>query len=111
MNKIVIIFAIYSILILIFLSSSLDAAPAPQNAEAIKVQNYSPFSYQYKVEDAEKKLYHDKSESGDENGKVTGKYSVLMPDGRLMVVEYLASLETGFVPKISFVDNANPFTG
>lgn len=43
--------------------------------------------------------------------KVTGRYSVLLPDGRLMIVEYQASKETGYVPKISFVNDANPFTG
>jgi hypothetical protein len=68
MNVKAIIFAICSALIL--LSSALDAAP--QNPEAIKVQRYSPYSYQYKVEDAEKKLFHDKTEAADESGKVSG---------------------------------------
>lgn len=69
-NKTVIILTICSALV--FLSSSLDAAPQNQDPEALKVQKYSPFEYQYKVEDAEKKLYHDKTETGDENGKVKG---------------------------------------
>lgn len=43
--------------------------------------------------------------------KVTGRYSVWMPDGRLMIVEYTADLQHGFVPRISFVDNANPISG
>jgi hypothetical protein len=43
--------------------------------------------------------------------KVIGRYSVLLPDGRLMIVEYEASKETGFKPKISFVNDANPFSG
>jgi hypothetical protein len=45
---------------------------APQNSPvAVNAQKYSPFNYQYKVEDAEQKLYHDKTESGDESGKVS----------------------------------------
>lgn len=43
--------------------------------------------------------------------QVTGKYSVWLPDGRLMTVEYSVAKETGFVPKISFQDNANPLQG
>lgn len=43
--------------------------------------------------------------------KVTGRYSVLLPDGRLMIVEYKGDLQNGFVPKISFLANANPFVG
>lgn len=47
-----------------------DVDTAPQNPD-VKVQTYSPFSYEYKVEDPEQKLYHDKSETADENGKVS----------------------------------------
>lgn len=43
--------------------------------------------------------------------KVTGKYSVWLPDGRLLTVEYTVEKETGFVPKITFQDNANPLQG
>lgn len=43
--------------------------------------------------------------------KVTGRYSVLLPDGRLMTVEYTADLQNGFVPKIFFANKANPITG
>lgn len=39
---------------------------------------------------------------------MTGRYSVLLPDGRLMIVEYTAGA-SGFVPKITFMENANPF--
>lgn len=40
--------------------------------------------------------------------QVTGKYSVWLPDGRLMTVEYTVTKDTGYVPKITFVENANP---
>lgn len=41
-----------------------DSAPQ-QNAE-----RYQPYNYEYRVEDAEQKLFHDKSESSDDSGRV-----------------------------------------
>lgn len=49
------------------------------------------------------------NEVGDAQGKVLGGYKVLLPDGRLMTVEYTVEGDSGFVPKISFESNANPF--
>lgn len=72
---------------------------------------FSQYEYNYKVEDAEKQLFFDKNEIGDDQGKVTGSYSVFLPDGRLMKVEYSIEKDSGFVPKITFQENANPFTG
>ncbi|EDW78289.2 uncharacterized protein Dwil_GK16351 [Drosophila willistoni] len=66
-----------------------------------------PYEYQYEVKDAEKELFFNKNEGGDAAGKVSGQYSVWLPDGRLMTVEYTVDGETGFVPKISF-DTTNP---
>lgn len=43
-------------------------ASAPQNNP--EISKYQPYNYDYKVEDAEKKLFYDKAESGDESGKV-----------------------------------------
>lgn len=124
MNKTVIVLAICST----FMFSFMAAAPQ-KNPE---VSQYTPYNYDYKVEDAEKKLFFDKTEAGDATGKVrgsfklcdkwmknvkldllkvTGRYSVWLADGRLMIVEYTADLQNGFVPKISFVNNANPITG
>ncbi|XP_055371245.1 pro-resilin-like [Condylostylus longicornis] len=66
-----------------------------------------PYEYQYEVKDPEKELFFDKNEIGDAAGKVTGKYSVWLPDGRLMTVEYSVNGESGYVPKVSF-DTTNP---
>ncbi|KAG6440653.1 cuticle protein 10.9 [Manduca sexta] len=68
-----------------------------------------PYEYKYDVEDQEKTLYFGANEAGDAQGKVSGGYRVLLPDGRLMTVEYTVEGESGFVPKISFENNANPF--
>jgi hypothetical protein len=43
-------------------------AAKPQNSP--EIQKYTPYNYDYKVEDAEKKLYFDKAESADDTGKV-----------------------------------------
>lgn len=69
-----------------------------------------PYKYNYRVKDEEKKLFFDKSESGDEEGKVTGKFSVLLADGRFLTVEYVADKDDGFVPKLSFKKNFDPFS-
>ncbi|XP_063624687.1 cuticle protein 10.9-like [Cydia splendana] len=81
-----------------------SAAPAPQQEDPPM-----PYEYKYDVEDQEKALFFGANEAGDAQGKVNGGYKVLLPDGRLMTVEYTVEGESGFVPKISFEDNANPF--
>ncbi|XP_017464034.1 PREDICTED: uncharacterized protein LOC108357468, partial [Rhagoletis zephyria] len=65
------------------------------------------YEYQYEVKDPEKELFFNKNEAGDAAGKVSGQYSVWLPDGRLMTVAYTVEGENGFVPKVSF-DTTNP---
>ncbi|GAB0092241.1 pro-resilin-like [Sergentomyia squamirostris] len=79
----------------------------PQGAD----ERPEPYEYQYEVKDPEQNLFFDKNEAGDVTGRVTGRYSVLLPDNRLMTVEYSVDGESGFVPIIKFEDNANPFAG
>ncbi|KAM7348338.1 pro-resilin-like [Cochliomyia hominivorax] len=66
-----------------------------------------PYEYQYEVKDPEKELFFNKNEAGDAQGKVSGQYSVWLPDGRLMTVAYTVEGENGFVPKVTF-DTNNP---
>lgn len=68
-----------------------------------------PYHYKYLVTDQDQDLFIEKEETKDENDKVTGFYSVLLANGRLMKVEYVADKEGGFVPRISYEDR-NPFT-
>lgn len=86
-----------------------DDSENDPNSEASDGEISKPYHYKYTVKDDEKQLFFDQSESDDEKGKVTGKYSVLQPDGRLRTVEYVASKEDGFVPKISYKDLVDPF--
>lgn len=62
------------------------------------------FSYNYTVENIDDKLFFNKTEQGDEKGEITGSFSVWRPDGKLMIVEYTASKEKGFKPKITIID-------
>lgn len=65
------------------------------------------FDYKFVVKNQGGKLFFSKSEKR-EGSQVTGAYSVLLPDGRVQVVEYVADKENGFVPKISYNENS-PF--
>lgn len=65
MNKIVLVPAICLTIMCTFIAS------APQNNPVDS--KYAPYNYDYKVEDAEKKLFFDKAETGDETGKVRRK--------------------------------------
>lgn len=64
MNKSAIILAIC----FAFVLSTVEGAP--QNINTENTQRHSPYSYEYRVEDAEQKLFHEKSESSDDGGKV-----------------------------------------
>ncbi|XP_060880950.1 pro-resilin-like [Metopolophium dirhodum] len=68
-----------------------------------------PYEYQYKVEDKPSGNYYGQNEVGKDTGRIEGSYFVYLPDGRLMTVTYYVDGESGFVPKITFQDNASPF--
>lgn len=72
--------------------------------------NYFKYEYQYKVEDQPSGNYFGQNEAGKDTGRVEGSYFVYLPDGRLMTVSYYVDGESGFVPKITFQDNASPFS-
>lgn len=79
-----------------------------RNSVTEETATAKPYHYKYTVKDEEKQLFFEKSESG-EDGSVKGKFSVLLADGRLLTVEYVADKENGFAPKLSFENNFNPF--
>uniref|UniRef100_A0A182PUY5 Cuticular protein RR family n=1 Tax=Anopheles epiroticus TaxID=199890 RepID=A0A182PUY5_9DIPT len=78
---------------------------------APQAEKYEAYEYKYEVKDPEKQLFFDKNEAGDTAGKVTGRYSVWLPDGRLMTIKYIVDKEGGFQPEVDFQDNANPLSG
>ncbi|MEU2367031.1 chitin-binding domain-containing protein [Streptomyces noursei] len=86
-----------------------ESAARPRVTAASADQTPQPYNYKYDVTDAETQLHHGKEETGNEAGRVEGSYYVLLPDNRLMTVGYYVDGESGFVPQISFQNNANPF--
>lgn len=51
--------------------------------------------------------YFGQNENGDAAGRVVGSYYVYLPDGRMMTVEYSVNGDSGFVPRISYQNQAN----
>lgn len=65
-----------------------------------------PFNFSYQVKDAP--TYTDfKHEANSDGKRVTGSYSVLLPDGRNQVVTYVAD-ENGYNAKVNYEGEAKP---
>ncbi|XP_068247449.1 pro-resilin-like [Palaemon carinicauda] len=60
-----------------------------------------PFEYNYAVKDAEKAVDfgHETKSDGEH---VTGKYHVLLPDGRTQVVTYTVDHQNGYQPVVEY---------
>ncbi|XP_060522580.1 uncharacterized protein LOC132699730 [Cylas formicarius] len=61
-----------------------------------------PYEFHYNVDNPQTATLFGQNESSDQQGRVTGGYYVLLPDGRIMNVEYTVEGESGFVPRITF---------
>lgn len=107
--KILVIFSI-----LIFILSMINAAQIESESQEDQDDDESSeeisdkidkktYSYNYEVNEIDDKLFFNKTESSD-GYKVSGTFSVLRADGKLMTVEYFATKDDGFVPKISITD-------
>ncbi|CAH0564908.1 unnamed protein product [Brassicogethes aeneus] len=66
----------------------------------------TPYDFNYKVDNAPTNTYFGQNEAADPAGRVVGQYYVYLPDGRLMTVDYTVDGESGFVPRISFQNQA-----
>lgn len=56
-----------------FIASFVSAAPQASSSVEVSSNKYSPYNFEYKVEDAEQKVYHDRTESQDDNGEVRAR--------------------------------------
>ncbi|KAJ3624760.1 hypothetical protein MTP99_018359 [Tenebrio molitor] len=92
-------------LLTICLVAAALAAPQQRPDEAP-----APYDFQYKVENPPTNTFFGQNEAGDVAGRVTGSYYVYLPDGRLMTVEYISD-HNGYVPRVSFQQNARPGQG
>ncbi|XP_049840102.1 uncharacterized protein LOC126284887 [Schistocerca gregaria] len=87
----------------------LCASAMPQGgADATTEGPPMPYNFEWKVEDAPTNNYYGQQESGNEAGRVEGKYYVLLPDKRLQTVTYYVEGDSGFRIQISYEQNANP---
>ena len=90
-----------------------SAPPAPSRARAsrtfpecmlntflnifpVPFQKAHPYQFDYAVKDESQALDFSREESQDAEGKVTGEYRVLLPDGRTQVVTYTADHLHGY---------------
>jgi hypothetical protein len=69
------------------------------------------YDFEWKVADEPNRNFYGQNEIGNEAGRTDGSYHVWLPDGRLMTVTYFVDGDSGFVPKITFEKDANPFAG
>ncbi|CAH1102055.1 unnamed protein product [Psylliodes chrysocephalus] len=93
----------YTVLLLVASCTIILAAPqyVPQRVVYTN-EAPTPYQYEYKVDSPSSSTYYGKSEAGDVTGRVTGTYYVLLPDGRLMTVDYFVDGDSGFVPTVTF---------
>merc|ERR1712083_303804 len=78
--------------------------PAPYHEEKIPPR---PFAYEYGGADAYGRHFA-KTETQDDHGTVQGEYRVELPDGRVQIVTYHASHESGFVADVKYEGEAHP---
>jgi len=60
----------------------------------------SPYRFGYAVKDDEGNDYNQQEQS--DGNKITGQYSVLLPDGRIQTVTYSVAPDTGFVADVTY---------
>ena len=68
---------------------------------------YSPYHYEYKVEDDKEYLHFGQEEEDDGKGNVHGHYYVNLPDGRLQHVKYYVNGYSGYVAEVSYDGEAS----
>merc|ERR1712212_1155939 len=78
---------------------SFEDGPSQHSEQFVSEEEFDsvePYQFAMQVNDEEFANYQERSESQDENGRVTGQYSWLRPDGVRMIVTYTADGDTGF---------------
>lgn len=60
-----------------------------------------PYEFQYGVDDPDSGNFYNHQEKSD-GREVRGQYSVLLPDGRLQIVKFVSTPETGYVAEVSY---------
>jgi len=68
---------------------------------------YSPYHFEYKVDDDKEYLHFGQEEEDDGAGNVHGYYHVQLPDGRLQRVDYHVSGYSGYIADVQYDGEAH----
>merc|ERR1719481_1638017 len=68
---------------------------------------YSPYHYEYNVDDDKEYLHFGQEEEDDGTGNVHGYYHVQLPDGRLQHVDYHISGYSGYIADVKYDGEAH----
>merc|ERR1712215_255758 len=68
---------------------------------------YSPYHYEYNVDDDKEYLHFGQEEEDDGTGNVHGHYHVQLPDGRLQRVEYHINGYSGYIADVKYDGEAH----
>ena len=96
-------FQIFLALVLVSLSAAADQGGHGGHDD----YEYSPYHYEYKVEDDNEYLHFGQEEEDDGTGNVHGHYYVNLPDGRLQHVNYYVNGYSGYVAEVSYDGEAH----
>merc|ERR1712025_1003613 len=80
-------------------------APAPYHPAPVYKEEKlppQPFAYEYGVADDYSKNNFRKTETQDAEGKVTGSFTIALPDGRIPTTTYTADHYNGFVAEVTY---------
>merc|ERR1719347_831419 len=69
--------------------------------------DYSPYHYEYNVDDDKEYLHFGQEEEDDGTGNVHGYYHVQLPDGRLQRVDYHVSGYSGYIADVKYDGEAH----
>merc|ERR1712026_382026 len=61
-----------------------------------------PYAYEYGVADDYSKANFKKTETQDAEGKVSGSFTIALPDGRIQTTTYTADHYNGFVAEVTY---------
>ena len=81
-----------------------SASDVRQYQEEEGDDDHTPYQFSYAVDDDD--TVFSQSEQGDEDGDVTGEYSLNLPDGRVQTVKYFADNEDGYTAEVNYEGEA-----
>ncbi|XP_065571440.1 uncharacterized protein LOC136034194 [Artemia franciscana] len=89
---------------LLFISSYFLSEAAPQGTDGgVKRTDRNPYQYEWEVKSEFDNLYYGAAERSEGETKTVGKYYVLLPNNRVMLVEYSVEDDSGFLPRITML--------